>query len=65
MNLATIRSAMPWMRINAQQNSTRATCISKHDFSCFATAKLMESMARPALLCLKMFILKLTKRLEL
>ena len=54
---------MPWTPTNEQPSSTPKMYTSRLAFNCYAAARPMDFLYRPALHCLKMFILKLIKRL--
>ena len=54
---------MPWTPTNEQPSSTPKMYTSRLAFNCYAAARPKDCLYRPALHCLKMFILKLIKRL--
>jgi acetolactate synthase regulatory subunit len=62
MNPAIIRSTMRWMPINEPQSLTPKMCTSRLVFSYSAAVRQTDFLCRPALLFLKMFILRLTRR---
>lgn len=61
MNLATIRSTMPWMPTSVRRNLTPLTCTSKLASSFFVMDKPMAYPSRQAHHCLKTSIPKHTK----
>lgn len=64
MNRATTKSLTPWMRIRGPQNLIPTMCTSRPVCNCSEVAKAMGWLAKTVLLCLKMYIHRLTKQRE-